>query len=116
MDFCPKCDTRLVPTPKSKEKKAIVIYACPKCGYEKNIKGKDVVALPKVIEHHPQEQIAVIGVQEGNLNTMPKIKINCPKCSNHEATWWLVQTRGADESPTQFYRCTKCGHTWREYS
>jgi DNA-directed RNA polymerase subunit M len=27
----------------------------------------------------------------------------------------MVQTRRADESATQFFRCTKCGHTWREY-
>jgi DNA-directed RNA polymerase subunit M len=115
MDFCPKCGSRLVPTPKSGKKKAAVIYACPKCGYEKGIKGKDAEALPKVIEHRPQEQIAVISHQE-NPQTMPTIKITCPKCRHNEASWWLVQTRGADESPTQFYRCIKCGYTWREYS
>jgi DNA-directed RNA polymerase subunit M/transcription elongation factor TFIIS len=27
-----------------------------------------------------------------------------------------VQTRGADESSTQFLRCTKCNYTFREYS
>ena len=29
---------------------------------------------------------------------------------------WQVQTRGADESSTQFLRCTKCNYTFREYS
>jgi DNA-directed RNA polymerase subunit M len=29
---------------------------------------------------------------------------------------WQVQTRGGDEASTQFFRCTKCGHTTREYS
>jgi len=28
----------------------------------------------------------------------------------------MIQTRAADEPPTRFYRCTKCGHTWREYA
>jgi hypothetical protein len=28
----------------------------------------------------------------------------------------MLQTRSADEATTQFYRCTKCGHTWRNYS
>jgi DNA-directed RNA polymerase subunit M len=28
----------------------------------------------------------------------------------------MVQTRGIDESMTQFYRCTRCGYTWRDYS
>jgi DNA-directed RNA polymerase subunit M/transcription elongation factor TFIIS len=27
-----------------------------------------------------------------------------------------VQTRGSDESSTQFLRCTKCSYTFREYS
>ncbi|MCE2508324.1 MAG: RPA12/RPB9/RPC11 RNA polymerase family protein, partial [Nitrosopumilaceae archaeon] len=33
-----------------------------------------------------------------------------------EAVWWMLQTRSADEPTTQFYRCTGCGHTWRDYS
>ncbi|MGC2430674.1 MAG: hypothetical protein WA393_06530 [Nitrososphaeraceae archaeon] len=28
----------------------------------------------------------------------------------------MLQTRSADEATTQFYRCTKCNHTWRNYS
>ncbi|MCD6114052.1 MAG: transcription factor S, partial [Thermoprotei archaeon] len=39
----------------------------------------------------------------------------CPKCGNREAYVWMMQTRAADEPPTRFYRCTKCGYTWREY-
>src|SRR5438093_1332717 len=48
--------------------------------------------------------------------TLPKTKAECPKCNNHEAFYWLVQTRGGDESSTQFFRCTNCGATWRENS
>jgi DNA-directed RNA polymerase subunit M/transcription elongation factor TFIIS len=40
-------------------------------------------------------------------------KVECPKCGNHEAYWWMVQTDTADEPSTQFFRCTKCNHTWR---
>ncbi len=43
-------------------------------------------------------------------------KINCPKCDHDEAVWWMLQTRSADEPTTQFYRCTKCNHTWRDYA
>ncbi len=37
----------------------------------------------------------------------------CPKCGNNQARWWIVQTDSADEPSTQFFRCTKCMHTWR---
>jgi DNA-directed RNA polymerase subunit M len=37
----------------------------------------------------------------------------CSKCENHEAYWWIVQTDTAEEPSTQFFRCTKCKHTWR---
>jgi DNA-directed RNA polymerase subunit M/transcription elongation factor TFIIS len=37
----------------------------------------------------------------------------CPKCGNNKARWWIVQTDSADEPSTQFFRCTKCNHTWR---
>ena len=42
--------------------------------------------------------------------------IECPKCGNNVAYVWQVQTRSADESSTQFLRCTKCSHTVREYT
>lgn len=45
----------------------------------------------------------------------PKTDEKCPKCGNDKAYYWSVQTRAADESPTRFYKCTKCSHTWREY-
>lgn len=49
-------------------------------------------------------------------DTRPTIKIECEKCGNDEAVWWMLQTRSADEPTTQFYRCTKCQYTWRDYS
>jgi|SRR5919107_2017059 DNA-directed RNA polymerase subunit M/transcription elongation factor TFIIS len=39
--------------------------------------------------------------------------VECPKCGNKQAFWWIVQTDSADEPSTQFFRCTKCNHTWR---
>ena len=39
--------------------------------------------------------------------------VECPKCGNKQAFWWIVQTDSADEPSTQFFRCTKCSHTWR---
>lgn len=37
----------------------------------------------------------------------------CPECGNIQAYWWIVQTDSGDEPSTQFFRCTKCNHTWR---
>jgi DNA-directed RNA polymerase subunit M len=47
---------------------------------------------------------------------LPTITIQCPTCDNNTAVWWMLQTRSADEATTQFFRCTKCNHTWRNYS
>ena len=56
-----------------------------------------------------------IEVIDKKIETLPKTKEKCPKCSNEEAYWWIVQTRSADEAATRFFKCTKCSHTWREY-
>jgi len=115
MEFCPKCGTRLAPTKKKKGKKSTLILSCPKCSYKKPAAGP-VAAVSKTIEHSPQELIAVIGKEEQKLRTLPTVKIECPKCGNRVAYVWQVQTRGSDESSTQFFRCTKCNYTFREYS
>src|SRR2546422_4246466 len=83
--------------------------ACGKCGFTSNRGDKQVSRLA-----HEREKIVVIGREEQKIRTLPKAKAECPKCNNHEAFYWLVQTRGGDESSTPFFRCTNCGATWRE--
>ena len=51
-----------------------------------------------------------------NVETNPRVEADCAKCDNKEAFYWTRQTRGADEPETRFFKCTKCNHTWREYS
>lgn len=116
MEFCPKCGTRLVPKKGTEEKKPNLVMACPKCGYKKRRPARAMKPIPKVIEHSPQETIAVISKEEQKLRVLPTVRIECPKCGNNLAYVWQVQTRGSDESSTQFFRCTKCDHTFREYS
>ena len=87
-------------------------FLCPKCGAEDPLDDSIVYSKGGA----EKDKVVVIGKKEMNLRTTPQAKIICPKCENNTAYWWLVQTRGMDESSTQFYRCTKCGHTWREYS
>lgn len=86
------------------------------CGYEQRSKKKGQTPVSRFIEPGQKEPIVVIGEKEAKIKTLPTEKVKCPKCGNMEAYVWLVQTRGADESSTQFFRCTKCGGTWREYS
>ena len=105
MLFCPKCGSILRPKDKTDKKK--VLYCA--CGFTKNADGdlgqiKEVGVKSKKIE-----------VVE-NVETSPKVKINCEKCQNTIAYYWTQQTRGADEPETRFFKCTKCNHTWREYS
>lgn len=65
----------------------------------------------------PTGSKASLKVLEGDeKEELPSINIACPKCDNNTAVWWMLQTRSADEATTQFFRCTKCKHTWRNYS
>jgi DNA-directed RNA polymerase subunit M len=116
MEFCPKCGSRLEPK-KSKSGKGSVMLVCPKCGFKKEESAKKVEPVAgKVIQHSPQQFVAVIGKEEAKLNTLPTVRVECPKCGNNTAYVWQVQTRGSDESSTQFLRCTKCNYTFREMS
>lgn len=104
---------RLVPRRKEGTTQEQLILVCPKCGYTKEANPREAPT-PVPVTRSTQEQIAVISEEEAKIRTMPTMRAECPKCGNNEAYWWMVQTRGADESPTQFFRCTKCGYTWRE--
>lgn len=87
-------------------------WKCPKCGYVEEVTTKASMVERTVIEHKPDEKpIVVSKISE----TLPKVKVTCPRCGNNEAYFWVQQTRAADEPPTRFYRCTRCGYTWREY-
>ena len=117
MEFCPKCGSRLEPKKSKSGKAASLVLACPKCGYKKQESSKKIEPkIAKVIQPNPQKLVAVIGKEEQKLRTLPTVRVECPKCGNNTAYVWQVQTRGADESSTQFLRCTKCNYTFREYS
>lgn len=115
MEFCPKCRMRMSLI----NRMGKLLYKCVKCEYELE-PTRDRTILPSITkrpdEIESKERIAVLGKREQESRTLPKIKTECPKCGNREAFWWMVQIRSADESPTQFFRCTKCEYTWREAS
>jgi len=42
--------------------------------------------------------------------------VHCDECGNETAWYTFKQTAAADEPPTRFFKCTDCGHRWREYN
>ncbi|MFH1450393.1 MAG: transcription factor S [archaeon] len=108
MQFCPKCGAMM----KTREKKGSedVELVCPKC---KHVESAEEDSFSTT---QPQEKKSDIGVLDEKSAGLPETENDCPKCHNRKAYWWIEQTRSADEAPTRFYRCTKCRHTWREYS
>ena len=78
------------------------------CGYKQS---GEVSALKE--EGKKVEEVAVVEKEE-KVNVI--IDAECPKCKNEKAETWEVQTRSVDEPPTRFHKCTKCSHTWREYT
>jgi DNA-directed RNA polymerase subunit M len=104
----------MVSSHKKKAQNDGVPLLCPKCGYQKKMEDK-ISVTPKNVTRSSQESIAVIGKKEQKLRTLPTVRVECPKCGNNTAYAWQVQTRGTDESSTQFFRCTKCNYTFREY-
>lgn len=85
---------------------------CRKCGKRKAAKTKDFkvrTAKPPSIEK------VVVVERKHRIEVLPLTLMQCPKCEHNQAYWWMQQTRGTDEPPTRFYKCSKCAHVWREY-
>jgi DNA-directed RNA polymerase subunit M len=115
MIFCPNCGTKLVLVRSEQDVNNTLEYQCSKCGYtNSNLLGiKDhLIIKPNISE----ETIVVFGKKELEPRTMPTSRAECSKCHNDLAYIWQVQTRAGDEGSTQFFRCTKCSHTWRLYT
>ena len=77
------------------------------CGY------KDTKSEKKLKEEIKGKKEEVKAVEKG-MQTLPEVEATCTKCGNKKAYFWTMQTRGWDEPETQFYKCTKCEHSWRE--
>ncbi|MCE4624164.1 MAG: transcription factor S [Caldisphaeraceae archaeon] len=114
--FCPKCGSLMKP----KRINGKLYMVCPKCGYKVEADPKKVsssLKMKETIQHTPKDKTIVVDAEAlpPTAQVLKGVAI-CPKCGNDEVIVWMVQTRAADEPPTRFYRCTKCGYTWREYA
>lgn len=83
------------------------------CGFARDITRQDNVG-SRSISRAPQEVLEPLVLEE-ITDTLPKTRIECPRCGHGEAFWHMRQTRAADEPTTRIYRCAKCSYTWREY-
>lgn len=108
MKFCDKCGNLML----VEKKKKNAYLVCRKCGRKSILKNEKITITEET--HEPRRGIVIMGKDEG-IAELPKTKIMCPKCENMEAFWWMQQTRTADEPPTLFYKCAKCGYSWRSY-
>ena len=86
------------------------ILKCP-CGYEDTISDEDIEKEYQ-FEGEKGKTHEVIVTDNDNV-ALPTKEITCYKCGATKGYWWTVQTRSADEAPTYFIRCAKCGNTWR---
>ncbi len=101
MKFCPKCSSIILPH-NGKLK-------C-KCGWEEKISEEEIEEEYKFQEEVEFQKEVII---TDNNKALPTMEITCYKCGGKKGYWWTVQTRSADEAPTFFIRCAKCGNTWR---
>ncbi len=106
IEFCPKCGSIMIPVKKGSSS----FLKCRGCGKENR-----TVSVKKLRIVEEQAHTKGVAVLEKDPTLLPLTDRECNKCGHSRAYWWLQQTRSADEPPTQFFRCEKCKHTWREY-
>lgn len=103
VDFCEKCGAIVIG--KKGEK-----VECPSCGHGN--KAKSNVKLKQKID--AKEEKEIIDTNK-TAEIHPTTNVDCPQCESTEAFYWTKQTRAGDEPETQFFKCVKCSHQWRDY-
>lgn len=105
MHFCPRDGTLLM----LDDMDGSTRFFCHLCPYMYRIRT------PVVYEVRPERKAVddVMGGEEAWAN-VDKADAVCPKCANGEAYFFQLQIRSADEPMTTFYKCTSCGHRWKD--
>ncbi len=104
--------------PRTQNEKAMLV--CRVCGNSKATLGNPAQSyqayqVTRRMEKKPTDETVIIDDTVEKPRTMPVTTADCTKCGNRQAYWWMMQTRRADEASTRFFKCTRCGYTWREY-
>ena len=105
MQFCPKCGSIIAV---KKEQGKNVLHCS--CGYK--VKTEEEQGVREKVDEDIKNNVDVVDADD---DVRPQVNAECDKCGNKKAYFWSMQTRAADEPETKFFKCTKCGHTWRDY-
>ena len=104
MKFCPECSSFCVTD--SSKKQAV----CSKCGHIVELENPKELKNKKIVDG----KIVVVTENLRRLNSLPRGRRKCPKCGNTEVFIRILAARGEEDYEEECYRCTKCGHSWRE--
>jgi DNA-directed RNA polymerase subunit M len=111
LKFCPRCGSLMLPQVRDGKR----VLVCPNCGYIEELEEGSYVFESRSQKSPKSKIIVVDATQPPPTAIVLKGSVRCPKCGHDEVLFWMMQTRAADEPPTRFYRCLKCGYSWREY-
>lgn len=107
MQFCDACGSLMQPEDD--------VMVCAGCGETKPI--DESAAAEFVSTQSQQDDDLIESDEDANFEGKPRASdVVCDSCGNEEAWYTIKQTASADEPPTRFFKCTECGHRWREYS
>ena len=108
MNFCEQCGSRLLTNQQQSRQ------SCRKCGFEIEIsESHEWNSQLKLLK--TANNIVIIDPDEANINVLPSIKVDCPKCSHDRAYSQIIEIGQEDGViDVQLNRCTSCGHSWRE--
>ncbi len=106
--LCPLCGNMLMAESSASDGFRL---SCRTCPYKRILQGRR--AIRQRVEMRAKEKDDVMGgaAQWANAD---KTQVRCEMCKNELAYYYQMQTRSADEPMTTFYKCTKCGHNWKE--
>jgi len=108
MEFCQICGTRLRSALSQPD-----TLVCPKCGYTKSTILKDA-PLPQVARQLLDENIVVVD-EEKDVLVQPTVRAECPNCTSNKAHCRTIEVGDEEETvEVHVFKCTQCGHTWRE--
>jgi DNA-directed RNA polymerase subunit M len=113
MQFCPKCNNRLEDSCDNQQLSRLI---CPQCGFKEIQTEEKEDPLPPEQQEREKSEPVIRVMDPAIKQKVPEstVDVVCPNCGKGKAEWAMVQTDRGDEPSTQFFRCTSCGHTWRE--